>query len=392
VPDGDAAVGQRDLRARDTPTPPPGTSRIGRRRFRAFHAADPPAGELSVTLRDARVLDAMELRAVERARTHLATHPEATVGAVVRVAFPSAYVTVGNVDAHWETTLRPGLSALTEVDVEAVADADAVVEETTRTATADVETVGDADATVALEAAGDLNARGEPVVDATNVVDSTTAPADEATAADRGVRDGDGWRSGEAAPPTVSLAADDAPAADEDEESQASDGIGFDLPGSFVVHWVDADDRQVRVAGEGHGGTFDVVDRESALGVRPTDDSHLDDEAAPDGWYVVAADALEAGLPDEVAALDGAAIPWPDEGLRVAFEFTDDLNCRTLDDGGVHRVTVTDDDHSAVLRVERGVARFEDGHDGYPGRWATEAVAAAEAHVLTGEHANSVDR
>jgi hypothetical protein len=126
----------------------------------------------------------------------------------------------------------------------------------------------------------------------------------------------------------------------------------FGLEDPFTVEWVDVENRVVRVADREHGATFRVVDRGRELAVEPNDG--FDPEGSPGKWFLDAAAAIEAALPDRVDALWDADV-WPSsDGLHV--------DSSVVDDG---RASFP----STVARAS------------HPANWAVHAITAAEAYA-----------
>lgn len=156
----------------------------------------------------------------------------------------------------------------------------------------------------------------------------------------------------------------------------------FGLEDPFTVEWVDVENRVVRVADREHGATFRVVDRGRELAVEPNDG--FDPEGSPGEWFLDAAAAIEAALPDRVDALGDADV-WPSsEGLHVDSNVVDRFRCRVTDRIGRGTVVeVADDDRTATVVVDDGRGSFPStvARASHPANWAVHAITAAEAYA-----------
>ncbi|WP_323674644.1 hypothetical protein [Halorubellus sp. PRR65] len=256
--------------------------------------------DMTMTTADGRTFTGTELQTVEDAREHALAHPEASSEELVAAADPVNSVTPDGVDAHWRDVLRPGLAALTDVDVDRIDGndgSDVTVEPETDAIDRD-DDVSTTDAPATDDEAGE--ARDDDVPRATARVDESAAQT-TSSALDGGTLapgpDADNDRRGNA-----SAGGDDA----------TDLGVGVLAPGSrFHVKWVARDDEHARVTDGEHVATFALVDRDGDLAVRPLDSKYRTDDDVPSRWYVDAAAALEDALPDAYDDRDAPESAWP---------------------------------------------------------------------------------
>lgn len=329
------------------------------------------ASDMTMTTPGGQTFSGTELRAVERAREHCLEHPAASPRELVAVSAPTNSVAPDQVETYWRRVLRPGLAALSDVDVDRIDDndgSDATVPPETDGVDRDAD--ANADAVIGAE---------EPNADA----DDDPTPAEESDD-DRAVRTG-ALDTGTLAPRRE---ASEGVEADVEADVEAIENPVLDLGGAFGVPWVDRDEEHARVVGRGHAATFAIVDRDGDLAVRPLGAGHRTDDGVPRDWYVDAASALEDALPDAYAALDAPESAWTDATAEADRGDTDGphgLDVTTLEVGADgHRVAVHDSgDRRAELLVGDDGAAFADpdarlDHGEY---WAVLAAAAAERHV-----------
>lgn len=326
------------------------------------------ASDMTMTTPGGQTFSGTELRAVERAREHCLEHPAASPRELVAVSAPTNSVAPDQVETYWRRVLRPGLAALSDVDVDRIEDndgSDATVPPETDGVDRDDDDAN-ADAVIGAE---------EPNADA----DDDPTPAEESDD-DRAVQTG--------ALDTGTLAPRGEASEGVEAEAEATEDPVLDLGGAFGVPWVDRDEEHARVVGRGHAATFAIVDRDGDLAVRPLGAGYRTDDGVPRDWYVDAASALEDALPDAYAALDAPESAWTDataEADRGDTEHPHGLDVTTLEVGAdEHRVAVHDSgDRRAELLVGDDGAAFADpdarlDHGEY---WAVLAAAAAERHV-----------
>lgn len=304
--------------------------------------------DISLTLQDGREFDQRALQAVERARVHCRENPEVTARAAVRAA------TGGTDDfdarSKWESTVRPGLKALTDVDVSALEarSSPSVVGTAAGNATVESET----------RSSGEAGAESE---DAASTVDSNGGDA----AGSAGVPDDP--LVGRSGPVPANLG-------------------GIAPEGSFEVEWIDPGERTIRVTDEAMVGTFTVVDRNGALAVRPSGNTFDRASSPPREWLVAAANALESALPGTVDALEEPGSAWPtDRGGMVAPKTVAAFEATVLaaTETG-YRLSLTDGSRSCEVLVDGGVASFPNEDDyGVENHWRRHALAAAEAFMWT---------
>lgn len=290
------------------------------------------ASDMTMTTDAGREFTGAELQAVERAREHAHANPDANPRQLVAAAAaPTNSVPPERVDAYWRDVVRPGLAAFSDVDVDRIEANDG------------------SDHAVAGETDG--IDRDATAADATGAEQGEDSLVDDADHRPRG----DERSVGETGRPPGALESGTLAAERNDDESNSATATGADsgsplaLDGEFELAWVDRDDEHLRVAGRDHAATFDVVDRDGALAVRPLDGDYRRDDHGD--WYVDAATAIEDVLPDAYADLDAPESPWTNaavDALDVATSSdSDDAENEDAEDAG------TDDEPGDATAGER---------------------------------------